>query len=102
MNKLGKGGRNQELALSFALSVKEHPIYLISLGTDGIDGNSDSAGALIGPFSITNPIREKEARTALLENNSNHFFKKYGGEIITGYTGTNVMDIGVIYISKKE
>ncbi len=93
----GKGGRNQELALSFALSLTtNNSVYLLSLGTDGMDGNSEAAGALIGPFTIDKTKRIQEARLALKKNDTNSFFKKYGGELITGYTGTNLMDIGVI------
>jgi len=98
----GKGGRNQELALSFALSLeKDISVYLLSLGTDGIDGNSNAAGAIIGPFTLDESNKIETAKKALAENNSNSFFKKHGGEIITGYTGTNLMDIGVIIFNKK-
>jgi len=93
----GRGGRNQELAMSFALSTKDtEEIYFLSLGTDGIDGNSSAAGALVGPFTISDKEKEREAEKTLTEHNTNFFFKKYGGELITGYTGTNLMDIGVI------
>jgi hydroxypyruvate reductase/glycerate 2-kinase len=99
----GRGGRNQELALSFALSSKQKDsIYFFSLGTDGIDGNSDAAGALVGPFSISNKEQKLEAEKALAENDTNSFFRKYGGEIKTGYTGTNLMDVGVICIVFEE
>ncbi len=93
----GKGGRNQELALSFALSLKQNfPLYLLSLGTDGIDGNSQAAGALVGPFTIDNNTKLEEAKQSLERNNSNYFFNKFGGELVTGYTGTNLIDIGII------
>ena len=95
----GRGGRNQELALSFALSSKDcESIYFLSLGTDGIDGNSEAAGAIVGPFTIADKSRERAATKSLAENNTNSFFKEFGGEILTGYTGTNLMDIGVICI----
>ncbi len=95
----GRGGRNQELALSFALSSEySDSIYFVSLGSDGIDGNSNAAGAIVGPFTITSREKELEAEKSLVENNTNSFFKKHGGEILTGYTGTNLMDIGVICI----
>ncbi|MCG3258083.1 MAG: glycerate kinase, partial [Candidatus Heimdallarchaeota archaeon] len=86
-------------AMSFALSTKDtEEIYFLSLGTDGIDGNSSAAGAIVGPFTISDKEKEREAERTLAENNTNFFFKKYGGELITGYTGTNLMDIGVICI----
>ena len=93
----GKGGRNQELALCFALSLTNNKsVYLLSLGTDGIDGNSEAAGAIVCPSTVDKAHKIQEAKTALERNNTNSFFQKYGGEIITGYTGTNLMDIGVI------
>ena len=93
----GRGGRNQELAMSFALSTEANEeIYFLSLRTDGIDGNSRAAGALVGPFTISDKEKEREAEKTLIEHNTNFFFNKYGGELITGYTGTNLMDIGVI------
>ncbi|MHA1302631.1 MAG: glycerate kinase type-2 family protein [Candidatus Heimdallarchaeaceae archaeon] len=101
LNIVGKGGRNQELALSFALANENNKnLFLLQLGTDGIDGNSRAAGALIGPFTLHGKERIKEARNALDMHNSNGFFKKFGGEIITGYTGTNVMDVGMLLIEK--
>ena len=94
---VGLGGRNQELALSFALEItNKYPIYLASFGTDGIDGTSLAAGALIGPFTISDDVKKQKAITALSTHDSNSFFKENGGEIITDYTGTNLMDIGII------
>jgi hydroxypyruvate reductase len=90
----GKGGRNQELVLRILEKTqKTHQNLIISsLGTDGIDGNTKYAGA------ITKNIQAKliEIKSYLKNNNSNSFFKKYGGLIKTGYTHTNLMDIGII------
>jgi len=99
----GVGGRNQELALEFILQNQDkYPIYLVSIGTDGIDGNSIAAGAIVGPFSIKNQEELEYALKELKDHNSNQFFKTKGGEIITGYTGTNLMDIGIICIDVRE
>ena len=93
----GLGGRNQELALAFALEIStDYHIYLASFGTDGIDGNSLAAGALVGPFTLLDENRKQKAITALEKHDSNTFFKENKGEIITGYTGTNLLDIGII------
>jgi len=103
VNHEGKGGRNQELALSFALSILENEsIYLLSLGTDGMDGNSDAAGAIIGPFTLDSNEKFEKAKKSLDANDSNRFFKENGGELITGYTGTNLMDVGIIFCSFKR
>jgi len=63
-----------------------------SLGTDGIDGNTKFAGAITENFFLTN----NEIDAHLKNNDSNSFFKKYGGLIETGHTHTNLMDIGII------
>lgn len=99
----GVGGRNQELALSFVLSSNAHKsLFLTSFGTDGIDGNSKAAGAIVGPFTLTNEQIKNDASKSLSSNDANSFFKKYGGELLTGYTGTNMMDIGIICIVMDE
>lgn len=94
----GKGGRNQELALSFALYITGTPgITLLSAGTDGTDGPTDAAGALVDGNTVTT-ANEKHARRALAENDSYTFFKTHGGLFSTGPTGTNVMDVQIILI----
>jgi len=94
----GKGGRNQELALSFALKIAgTFGITLLSAGTDGGDGPTDAAGALVDGDTIPAAARESAIRS-LTENDSHTFFKEYGGLFITGPTGTNVMDIQIILI----
>jgi len=99
----GIGGRNQELALSFALTTKDDTsIYLTAFGTDGIDGTSPAAGAIVGPFTFKEIKSEREARSLLVSHNSNEFFKKFGGEIITGPTGTNLMDICIVCIKTQK
>ncbi len=99
----GVGGRNQELALSFILSSNAHKfLFLASFGTDGIDGNSNAAGAIVGAFTFTNEQIRDDASKSLSSNDANSFFKKHGGELITGHTGTNMMDIGIICILMDE
>ncbi|MCK5408828.1 MAG: DUF4147 domain-containing protein [Candidatus Heimdallarchaeota archaeon] len=99
----GVGGRNQELALSFVLSSNAHEsLFLACFGTDGIDGNSKAAGAIVGPFTLKNEQIKNDASKSLSSNDTNSFLKKYGGELLTGYTGTNMMDIGIICIVIEE
>ncbi len=96
-----KGGRNQELALSFALTInKEVPVFMIALGTDGIDGSSSAAGAIVGPFTLSNLQKREKALRCLEQHDSNRFFRLEGGEILTGHTGTNLMDIIIILIEQ--
>ena len=96
----GSGGRNQELALAAAIELDGEPcITLGSVGTDGIDGNTDAAGAVAGGSTILCGRRAGvDARDALRENDSYTFFDAAGGLIRTGATGTNVMDVQVVLI----
>jgi hydroxypyruvate reductase len=91
----GKGGRNLELALSAVERVAGlKNVALISFSTDGEDGPTDAAGAI-----ITGETAEKarrmglNAKSFLTGNDSYHFFEKVGGLIKTGPTGTNVNDL---------
>lgn len=97
----GKGGRNQELALRMAkhLDKLEQDIIFLSAGTDGIDGPTDVAGAVVNQDSL------KEARELGLDaddflrrNDSYSFFDKLGGHIKTGPTGNNVMDLQFLIV----
>lgn len=90
----GKGGRNQELVLRILEKIQKTKQGLIisSLGTDGIDGNTKYAGAIVKNIEA----KSKEIKSYLKNNNSNSFFKKHGGLIKTDYTNTNLMDIGII------
>ena len=96
----GKGGRNQELCLAGLNEIKETKnIILLSGGTDGIDGNSDAAGAVVDYESY---LKSKglglDINQYLKNNDSYHFFKKTGDLIITGKTGTNVMDVIILLV----
>ena len=90
----GKGGRNQELVLRIIEKIQKtkNDVIISSVGTDGIDGNTKSAGVITKNF----PVSKNELMSYLKNNNSNSFFKKYGGLINTGFTHTNLMDIGLI------
>ncbi len=87
----GRGGRNQELVLRIA-DKTQHDLIIGSIGTDGIDGNTKYAGAMIR----TSEIDKSKIVTYLKSNNSNAYFKKFGGLIETGPTQTNLLDIGIM------
>lgn len=93
----GKGGRNQEMALAAALALEGVPdTVFLSAGTDGTDGPTDAAGAMADGATITEARQQGLDAEAFLNNNdSYHFFQAVGGLIITGPTGTNVMDLQV-------
>jgi len=92
----GKGGRNQELALRIAkrLNGAERELIFLSAGTDGIDGPTDAAGAVVDHLTAEKAIRKGvDPDTFLNNSDSYNFFKKTSGHIITGPTGNNVMDL---------
>ncbi len=100
INGNGRGGRNQHLALSAAIRLKNIPdITLLSAGTDGTDGPTDAAGAVadIGTVRRAMSLNE-DPEIYLSEFNSYNFFKRVGGQIMTGPTFTNVMDIVVVLV----
>ncbi len=94
----GTGGRNQHLALSAALLLKDKKgITILAAGTDGTDGLTDVAGAVVD--STTNEFAAKssiESKKYLNNFDSFHFFEKVGGHITTGPTMTNVMDLVIV------
>jgi glycerate-2-kinase len=95
----GLGGRNQELALRMAkeLSESDYPVAFLSCGTDGIDGPTDAAGAVVDQSTIADAVQSGIHAGEFIErNDSYHFFQKAGGHIITGPTGNNVMDIQIV------
>ncbi|XP_026323080.1 glycerate kinase [Hyposmocoma kahamanoa] len=108
----GKGGRNQELALQFSKDINDFKdllhnfeVYFLSAGTDGIDGPTDAAGAIGYLGLIGNAEKENVAvEKFILDNDSYNFYKKFQNgcfHVITGHTGTNVMDIHLIVIKRK-
>ncbi|HEY3525533.1 MAG TPA: MOFRL family protein, partial [Nitrososphaeraceae archaeon] len=97
----GVGGRNQEAILSAAIELKkfqtDKDTTILSFGTDGIDGNSDAAGAFWNSQVISNfKKRDLNATYFLKTHNSYYFFKQLNSLIITGRTGTNVNDVSVV------
>ncbi len=94
----GKGGRNQEIALSAALKIGGlDGVVIASISTDGIDGPTDAAGAIGDGKTL---LRAHELglnpRKHLAENDSYPFFAKLGDLVLTGPTGTNVCDVSVL------
>jgi len=89
----GMGGRNQELVLRLLKNTQKFKkIVIASMGTDGIDGNSVFAGAIAENIKIDLDVMKK----FLKNSDSGRFFQKQKGNIVTDFTHTNLMDIGVI------
>jgi hydroxypyruvate reductase len=100
----GKGGRNQELALCFALLNELQPIgrpwVFLSGGTDGLDGPTDAAGGIVDAGSSDWMRQNGHDPIGSLENNdSYHALACSGDLLITGATGTNVADIQIVLMS---
>src|SRR6266568_3352917 len=91
----GRGGRNQELVLSAASSIRGKPTILVSsIGTDGVDGPTNAAGAVADGTTVERGLRiHLDSDSYLRENNSYPFFERLNDLVITGPTGTNVNDI---------
>ena len=98
----GKGGRNQELALSGAIGIsglKETAIF--SVGSDGTDGPTDAAGGYVdGNTQVTLENMGIDIFEVLKQNDAYHALEKCDGLIMTGATGTNVNDVAVLLIKR--
>lgn len=96
----GKGGRNQELALSSAAGIEGlSNVLIFSVGSDGTDGPTDAAGGMVDGATAA-VLRQQgiSIHQVLKENDAYHALEKADGLIITGPTGTNVNDIAVVLI----
>jgi len=95
----GKGGRNTEFVLAALVEMARAEVegldwLILSLGTDGIDGPTDAAGAYADVMTIKTAVALGLDPAAYLDDNdSYYFFKQTGNLIVTGPTGTNVMDL---------
>jgi glycerate-2-kinase len=97
----GIGGRNQEFVLYSAALLAGKGLggnaAVLSVGTDGIDGNSKAAGAVADAESIAMAaVVGSDAAAFIQTNNSHSFFKQTGGLIVTGPSGNNVRDLRIL------
>lgn len=103
MQGSGKGGRNQELALSFLANNKkintQREWLLLSVGTDGIDGPTDAAGGIIDNTSVKYMMESNNNINDFLSNNDSYnYLKEINSLFITGPSGTNVADVQLILV----
>ncbi len=95
----GAGGRNQELVLEMVPFLSKMNALFASIGTDGIDGPTDAAGAIADSETSDRAAKKGISREDFLKNNdSYHYFKALDDLIITGPTGTNVADVAALII----
>ncbi|SMO65093.1 glycerate kinase type-2 family protein [Fodinibius sediminis] len=97
----GKGGRNQELALRGAQKIAgEEGICWLSAGTDGIDGPTDAAGALVDGRLIERAVKQGlDPADYLDDNDAYHFHEHMGTLVKTGPTGNNLMDVVFVAVN---
>jgi glycerate 2-kinase len=98
----GRGGRNFEFLLSLAIALNGHPrIHALAGDTDGVDGQEEIAGGLVGPDSLARAWSLALRPRDMLDDNDGHgFFTALGDSVITGPTLTNVNDFRAILIER--
>ncbi|MEX2502947.1 MAG: MOFRL family protein, partial [Trueperaceae bacterium] len=99
----GVGGRNLEFALAFALELQDATPWTLSAGTDGRDGGSEAAGAMVGPDTMAAArAAGVDARDHLARNDSGTFFERIGGTYVPGPTRHNLNDARAIVIQHPK
>jgi len=103
----GKGGRNQEMALAFAIAAEKYELTsdwtFLSGGTDGIDGVSSAAGGIVDRQTLERMRNASVNPSELLDNNdSYHALKSSNDLLMTGATGTNVADLQILLIQTEK
>ncbi|MHB0868895.1 MAG: glycerate kinase type-2 family protein [Chloroflexota bacterium] len=96
----GKGGRNQEMALSAAIKIAGlEDVMIVPAATDGTDGPTDATGAIADGTTVARAQAAGiDAAEYLANNDAYHFFEKLGDLIKTGPTNTNVNDLTFVYL----
>jgi glycerate 2-kinase len=96
----GKGGRAQEFAVAAAQAVAGLPgVYIAAVATDGSDGPTDAAGALVSGDTWQRAVRTGiDLEAALAHNDTYRALKRLNGHIMTGPTGTNVNDLYLMFV----
>jgi glycerate 2-kinase len=92
----GIGGRNQQFAMACAEKIAGEDITVLSAGTDGIDGNSPAAGAIVDGSTVERAGGLSAVRTSLSRFDAYPCFEKIGDDIVTGPTGNNLRDLRVL------
>lgn len=98
--RAGEGGPNQEFVLGFALGIAGHErITAIAVGTDGTDGPTDLAGGLVDGQTVPTANRAGiDVHGALATHDAGGALRELGDAVVTGGTGTNLMDLRVFLV----
>jgi hydroxypyruvate reductase len=99
----GKGGRNQEFALVAAIEIAgEEHMLILSGGSDGTDGPTDAAGAVVDGGTVSHARAKGMDPVEYFQRNDSYpFFEAIGGLLMTGPTRTNVMDVRIMLVGRK-
>jgi hydroxypyruvate reductase len=96
----GAGGRNQQFALACALELQKYPgahLTVLSAGSDGIDGNTQSAGAIADPTTVARArVFKFDPEQSLAAFNACPLFTALGDSLVTGPTGQNLRDLRLL------
>ena len=99
----GVGGRNMEVALAASERIAARTSLVAALATDGIDGPTDAAGAMVDGSTLDRArALGLDPSQYLSENDSYSFFQSLGDAFITGPTGTNVNDLTLVLVADFE
>ena len=100
----GKGGRNQEIALSACCYIEDIDTCVIfSVGSDGTDGPTDSAGGICDHTTAQKIAKSEKSAMEYLKNNDSYTALGLASDLIfTGPTGTNVNDLMVLLIAPRK
>jgi len=104
----GRGGRNQEFVLASLIETGwrlrgRGEWLIVSVGSDGVDGTTDAAGAWAGPAVAARAAELGLDPAAFLAANDSHgFFERAGGLVVTGPTGTNIMDVRLLLFRPQK
>jgi glycerate-2-kinase len=94
----GRGGRNQEAALAAAIPIEGTPTTFLAADTDGIDGPTEAAGAVVDGGTIgRGKAKALNAMVALHDNDASAYLAETGDLLVTGPTGTNVASLWLAY-----
>jgi len=94
----GRGGRNQEAALAAAMTIEETTTTFLAGDTDGIDGVTAAAGAIVDSGTLGRGREAGRDAAVDLETNDSHTYLNATGDLlITGPTGTNVADLWLVH-----
>ncbi|MFB6185073.1 MAG: glycerate kinase [Haloarculaceae archaeon] len=100
-DEVGDGGPNQEFALSLACEIDGRNVCAVAVGTDGTDGPTDLAGGVVDGETLARAAdRDVDVADALARHDAATALDALGDAVVTGPTGTNVMDLRVIVLGE--